>query len=268
MTSPTAGPGPEIEPQGPGPLRRRLIAATRFMSRPDRAVSAVLSVGAHVAIVAAIMNARVETPQAYDLRAMNVTMIEELPPADPVTPPKPDKQPDPAKPPPRRSSFRETPPPPADIDVQPMPAGKDKTTLAGVDLSDSELEGASTAGTGTAGGACNMPRLLQNALRKDPLVRAAVANAHRGKAIMVWNGAWVRRPDQEGEGLAAVREAMMWEIAFAPEPCRTAQVHGLVLLSLEDGPGAARIVVGGGDWRWSHLLFSRSASVDDAVLRR
>jgi hypothetical protein len=141
-----------------------------------------------------------------------------------------------------------------------MPAGKDKTTSAGVELSDHELSGAATAGTSPSGGGCNMPRRLQNALRKDPLVLAAVAQADQGKAIVVWNGDWVRRPDQEGHGLAAVREALMWEIGFAPEACRAQAVHGLVLLSLNDGPGAARLVVGAGDWRWSDLLFSRSTA--------
>jgi hypothetical protein len=31
-----------------------------------------------------------------------------------------------------------------------------------------------------------------------------------------------------------------------------------VLLSLNDGPGAARVALGSGEWRWSDLLFSRS----------
>jgi hypothetical protein len=47
---------------------------------------------------------------------------------------------------------------------------------------------------------------------------------------------------------------MMWEIAFAPEACRTRPVHGLILLSLNTGPGAARLAVGAGVWRWSDLL--------------
>ena len=36
--------------------------------------------------------------------------------------------------------------------------------------------------------------------------------------------------------------------------CRTAPVHGLVLIALNDAPGSARLVVGAGDWRWSDLL--------------
>ena len=88
-------------------------------------------------------------------------------------------------------------------------------------------------------------------------MRAAVAEAHRGKALRVWNGAWVRHGEEEGDGMAAVREAIQWEVGFAPSACRGELVHGLVLLSLDDGPGAARLVVGAGDWRWSDLLFAR-----------
>ena len=87
------------------------------------------------------------------------------------------------------------------------------------------------------------------------MVQAAVAEAHApGKAMFVWNGDWIRSQGQDGNGLAAVREAIMWEIAFAPEACRAQPVHGLVLLSLNDGPGAGRLVMGEGDWRWSDML--------------
>jgi hypothetical protein len=106
-----------------------------------------------------------------------------------------------------------------------------------------------------------MPRWLQAALRKDPQVQSAVAGAHRGQAIVVWNGDWVRHGDQEGAGLAAVREAIMWEVAFAPEACRREPVRGLVLISLNDAPGSARIVLGADRWRWSDMLFVRAGAV-------
>jgi hypothetical protein len=102
---------------------------------------------------------------------------------------------------------------------------------------------------------------VQRALRRDPLVQSAVFDAHRaGKAIMVWNGDWVRSGEQDGKGLAAVREAIMWEVAFAPEACRKARVHGLVLLTL--GDGATRLALGSGDWRWSDLLATRGVVQD------
>ena len=59
-------------------------------------------------------------------------------------------------------------------------------------------------------------------------------------------------------GLAAVREAILWEVAFAPEECRTEPMRGLIVLSLKDGPDAPRLVVGAGAWRWKDVLASRS----------
>ena len=105
-----------------------------------------------------------------------------------------------------------------------------------------------------------MARWLQQALREDRGVRAALVGAgEAGKAIRVWDGGWVRHPGQEGEGLAAVREAIQWRVAFAPVACRTEPMHGMIVLSLNDGPGASRLAVGTGDWRWSDLLFARAA---------
>jgi hypothetical protein len=128
-----------------------------------------------------------------------------------------------------------------------------------VDTSDlmtaGQLAGASDASAagGSGGGGCAMAQAVQQALRRDPLVRAAVQDADRlGKASMVWDGDWVRTGDQEGKGLSAVREAISWAVAFAPQACRNEPVHGLVLLSLADG--ATRFGVGAGSWRWSDLL--------------
>ena len=128
-------------------------------------------------------------------------------------------------------------------------------------LSGSQLAGAVTVGEGGGGGGgtCDMARAVQQALRRDPMVREAVEEAHRsGKAIMVWNGDWVRNGDQDGKGLSAVREAIMWEVGFAPAACRNTPMHGLVLLSLADG--GTRFAVGTGNWRWSDLLGVRSGA--------
>ena len=133
-------------------------------------------------------------------------------------------------------------------------------------LSESQLAGATSAdgegaGGGGGGGGCDMARVVQQALRRDPLVRAAVEDANRlGKAVMLWNGDWVRSGEQDGKGLSAVREAIMWEVAFAPEACRNERVHGLVLLSLADGN--TRFAIGSGDWRWSDLLGVREIPPD------
>jgi hypothetical protein len=129
-------------------------------------------------------------------------------------------------------------------------------------LSEAQLAGATAVGEGAgAGGASDLARAIEQALRRDPTVRAAVEDAHRaGKAIMLWNGDWVRSGDQDGKGLSAVREAITWEVAFAPQACRNMRVHGLVLLSLADG--GTRFALGSDDWRWSDLLGLHSAAPD------
>jgi len=74
------------------------------------------------------------------------------------------------------------------------------------------------------------------------------------RAVLVWNGDWVRSNREDGKGLAAVREAIMWEIAFAPPACRAEPVRGLVLLSVSTAPGSVRLAIGSAEWRWSDLL--------------
>ena len=97
-------------------------------------------------------------------------------------------------------------------------------------------------------------------------MQAAVATSG-GKAIKVWDGDWVKSTGEDGKGLAAVREAIMWEIAFAPAACRAEPVHGLVLLSLKGTAGSSRLAVGLGEWRWSDLLRSREVFSGDASTR-
>jgi hypothetical protein len=98
-----------------------------------------------------------------------------------------------------------------------------------------------------------MARRVQEALRRDPLVQAAIAPLG-GKALMIWNGDWVWLPGEDGRGLTAVRQAMMWEIAFSPSECRGQTMHGLVVLSPNETAGSTRLAVGGSVWRWSDLL--------------
>lgn len=232
-----------------------------------RSLIAGLSVVGHLAVLLVLFPTQAEPPRAPDPEPMIVALVEPPRPPEPPAPPSPAPEapaqvkakatPAPAKPPPRRNIFRASPVRPH---VVPLPAGEGPTADGAVELSDAEIGGAATAGSGGSGRACDMTRWLQTALRKDRLVQAAVADAHRGKAILVWNGDWIRHPGQEGSGLAAVREALMWEIAFAPEACRAEPVRGLVLVSLGDAPGSARLVLGAGEWRWSDLLFQRGAA--------
>jgi len=233
--------------------------------------TAAISVGGHLAVLLALVNAQPAPLVAVEPPVMAVELVEPPPPVvtpptpptpeppDPAPPSKAPPKPEKAKPPPPRPIARR--PTPAPPDVVPLPASEGPSSDGVSEVSEAELAGAATAGSGAGGGACNMPRRLEAALRKDRLVQAAVAEANRGKAIRVWNGDWVRHGAQEGAGLAAVREAIMWEVGFAPEACRTERVRGLVMISLNDAPGSARLVVGSGQWRWSDLLFARSAGV-------
>jgi outer membrane biosynthesis protein TonB len=265
---------------------------TRRRSRLGRTGVAALSVAAHGLILLALVPMHGEAPLVLPPQPISVTLVPpprheprpEPSPVPDVTPietpvlapvaaaptaekPKParapTKAPAPAKSqvtaPPMPSIVRPTT---ASRPAETLPAGGGSEGVRLALLSGAQLEGAMTAGSGGGGasgsgaGDCDMIRRLQEALRRDPEVRAAVSRAARegdasGKAILVWNGAWLRSPGESGEGLAGVREAVMMEVAFAPEACRAQPVRGLVLLALNDG---SRLALGGGQWRWTDLL--------------
>ena len=245
--------------------------ARRGRADGRRALVPAGSVLGHLAVLAVLIGAQPDPPLVVDPPPLVVQLVDPMPPRPaPVEARKPDvpkAKPAKAEPAlPKRAVIVARPPrtsPPRS--VVPIPAARTAGLEAPIEVSDADLAGAGNADSGPAGGAggpggaCNMTRRLQAALRKDPQVRAAVAEAHRGRALMVWNGDWVRHPGQEGAGLAAVREAIQWEVAFAPEACRKLPVRGLIVLSLNDGPGAARLAVGAGEWRWSDMLFSGGA---------
>lgn len=174
------------------------------------------------------------------------------PPAPAVAPPKPEPKP---SPPPPRSPARPAKSPPKASPLVAAEGAADEGETGPVGPSEAELAGAARAGSGRGEG-CDMLGRLQAALRRDPRVRAAVDQPNQ--ALWVWNGDWVRHPGQEGRGLAAVREAILWEVGFAPEACRRERVRGLVLITLGDGPGSARLVLGAHSWRWSDLLYTPS----------
>ncbi len=155
-----------------------------------------------------------------------------------------------------------TPKAPAARPVSPDAGGERAGFSGSSGLSDGELAAAAVAGSGSGAG-CDMAHRLQAALRRDPQVRAAVAQAHRtagpsSRPLWVWNGGWRRNPGQDGAGLAALREAIQWEVGFAPPDCRKDPVRGLVLITLADTPDGGRLVLGGGTWRWSELLEVRN----------
>jgi hypothetical protein len=222
--------------------------------RRDRLMASVFTVGAHVAVLTALLWPHTRPPAAAkpELALIQVSLLP--------TPPGPEKpEKDDAGGP--QNVVQPTPPPPPTRvpsrvvveTVQP-----DNSDL----LSESQIAGAASAGEGGGGGGgCDMSQAVQKALRRDPLVRAAVEGANRsGKSVMLWDGDWVRTGGQDGKGLSAVREAIMWEVAFVPAACRNQPMHGLILLTLEDG--ATRFAVGKGEWRWSDLLGLRAASAE------
>jgi hypothetical protein len=200
------------------------------------------------------------TPPIVDPAPIVVTLVAEPPPA-PVVAPQPPAAPTPvakpvAKPVARRAAAKTTRSSIARRSIAPEATPGDPAP----GLSEAQLAGAASADSGAGGGPCDMARRVQSALRRDAMIQAAVAGS-AGKAILVWNGDWVRSGGEDGKGLAAVREAIMWEIGFAPPSCRAEPVHGLILLSL----GGTRLALGTRDWRWSDLLSSggdRSASFE------
>ena len=243
------GPLPE-DPTGtprlPGAPRHFGVQLTRAQRR-NRWLAGAVTVGAHAAVFTALFWHYAVPPRPKEPPAIEVSLIDTPEPTPPV-PPEPDKIDTGA------TLIVPDPKPPA-IHL----SAQSRTPVTTVDdmsdvLSDAQVAGAATVGeVGEGGGPCDMGQLVQRALRRDPLVHNAVANANRvGKAVMVWNGDWVRTGSEDGKGLSAVREAILWEVGFAPAACRSKPVHGVLLLSLADG--RTRFAVGTGEWRWGDLL--------------
>jgi len=241
-------------PQKNPPRARKMPGAPRHFAgsrltraqRRNRWLVGAATVGAHVAVFTALFWHYAVPPPPAEPAALEVSLIDTPKPTPPVPP-------DPVEvdtgatvivPEPKMPSIHLT----AQSQIQ---AKVDDMSDV---LSDSQISGAASVGEGgDGGGPCDMGQLVQRALRRDPLVHSAVQNANRmGKAVMVWNGDWVRTGSEDGKGLSAVREAILWEVGFAPESCRTKPVHGMVLLSLADG--RTRFALGTGEWRWADLL--------------
>jgi len=238
-----------LEPRQPLKRRGRLVGAT------------VVSAAAHLAIVGAIILARTDVPPLARVDPLQVQLVTWKRPVLARRPEHSQAAPDAPQhvihqtPPPQKALARRSPAPVTVDSLLATTSDKTSTTESQGELTDADLAGASTAGSGAGGGDCNMARRLEAALRRDNLVQTAVAEASgSSKAIMVWNGDWVQSHSEDGKGLAAVREAIIWEIAFAPPACRAEPMHGLMLISLNDSSGTARLAVGHGQWRWSDLL--------------
>jgi len=250
MPPPASRPGAASDP----PARRGL-------ARRHRLVIVTLSVAAHLGILAALLTFRSDPPQMTipEPAPMPIALVELPPPPKPAAPEPPaPKAPD--KPPPKLHVSKPAPP-----EVTPLPVkAAPKATTSAMELSEAQIAGAATAGSGAGGGGeCDVAHWLQSGLRKDARVQEAL---HRGalgpgslsKAIMVWNGDWVRSPGEDGDGLAVIREAIMMEILSAPAACRAQPMRGLILIAPMEASGSARIALGSGEWRWSELLVPRS----------
>lgn len=175
-------------------------------------------------------------------------------------------------------------PTPRPATVEPLPISAPEPSVSFVLLGEGALSGALTAGQGSGGGGgagagvgggsgggsgsgvgggsgqgCDMVKRIQDALRNDARINAAIGQAYRtsgasGRAILMWNGDWLQSPGEEGKGLAGVRQAIAVTVGFSSRACKAETVNGYVLLTLSDQPGAPRVALGGGRWRWSDLL--------------
>jgi hypothetical protein len=261
--------------------------------RPDRSdagrsrwIAAAVSLCAHLAIVAALLLSRRELPPTPAAPgAVSVELVEAPPAPTPAATPAPAPSPAPKRaspsatpkhaPAPKHASPSFAPalaqnvPMPSQAMAAPKPAQPQGPPAIGAatapwasgvapgegQLAGGAFGGRAAGGGGGAGGVCDMTARIQAALRRDTLVQAALGR-FAGGATVVWNGAWVRSAGEDGAGLAAVREAIMWEVAFAPPACRAQPVRGVLMLSVAAWPGAARVALGVGEWRWSDLLRS------------
>jgi hypothetical protein len=229
----------------------RAVAARRRPARRSRALGiAAGSVAGHLAVGLALFAAWAKpVPLAYDPPAMTVALVKLPPPAADPTPPAAAKTAPAAAHAQQQSLMRPTPRPAPAASPAATETGRSADSVPG--LSDAALAGAATAASGSGDGGCNMARRLEQDLGHDRLVQSAVSG-FAGKAVLVWNGDWVWIDGEDGKGLTAVRQAMMWDIAFSPQDCRTKPMHGLVVIAANSG--GARLVVGSGAWRWSDLL--------------
>lgn len=219
--------------------------------RTNRLLSVGLSLAIHAAILLGFITAQTDPVPIEPSTAVTVVLVDlpsfartSQPVAEASAPPPdiPSLKVEIARPVPKAQGQK------TEVSVRAL----SETAGTGVSLGEGELAGAVAADDGPTGGACDMARRVQSALRKDHIVLAAAA-ASAGQTLLVWNGDWVQGPGEEGKGLAAVREAIMWEVAFAPPECRTQAARGLILMSLSTSRGRLRLAVGSDNWRWSDL---------------
>lgn len=242
--------------------------------RRHRVFAWCVTLAAHALVLVLVFQTFPKATTVFEPQAVTVELV--APPPPPPPPPAPEPTPKPTRPTPQAAKARSPAPKltakpirlvmraptPRSIELPAAPQVPAPAELSAADVAGALTAGSGAGSSGSGGGACDMVRRLQEALRRDPRVQAAAAEAHRaaggrGAAILVWNGDWVRSGAEDGKGLAGVRQAISVGVAFAPEACRTQPVNGLVLISLNDAPGSAKLALGARRWRWSDLLFAR-----------
>jgi hypothetical protein len=249
------------DPVAPQPRLADLAGPRRTpMGRAGRVGGVLVSAAVHLAILFGLVLAIPRVAPMQETGAMTVALVPG-PPIDGPPEPAAATPPPPTPTPPRPLKRHAVKRPALAVAANDEEEEEDPAPAVMAGISAGQLAGASTAGSGPPGRDCDMIQFLEAALRRDPDIQAAVASAHTkaapgSKAILLWNGAWIRSPGQSGLGLAGVREAIMAEVAFAPHKCRTDPVKGLVVLSLNDS-GSARVALGTGSWGWSDLLHVR-----------
>jgi hypothetical protein len=239
-----------------------------------RLLGAALSLVGHAAVLIALFSATGIPPKVFEPPAVRVDLIDgrALAPAEAPTAatapaatsppalqtPTAPAPPTPPKPLPRHAVARPlSAMTPAQFKAAAQAAEDAPIPRASPELSGAQLAGAASADAGDVGGSCDMARGVQDALRRDPRVQSAVS-VFAGKAVRVWDGDWVWFQGDVGQGLTAVRQAIEWQIAYAPESCRSRPMHGLVVFSLNPSGHPVRLAVGSTDWRWSDLVTTRS----------
>ena len=254
MTVEDAGSGAEMPVRRPMAGRRRAVAA---------------SLGAHLAVLAVILWPRAEPPKSAlpDVRLQLIDAPRPIARAKPA-PAVRHATAEPASPAPQPRSAPHAAPVHRVVTSAPaiLVAAPGSGTAVSAELGDGELAGAAGVGAEPRG-ECDMAHRLQAALRRDGLVQTA-ARESGGRALKVWDGDWVANPGQDGKGLAAVREAILWEVGFAPAACRNQAMRGLVLISLGETQGSTRLALGAGAWRWSDLLRPTAPFFEPAPTRR
>ena len=266
---------------------RRPFEAPRRSGGRARAILIAAGVAAVQAALLVMSGWRAPPPPGPSPPLIEVRLESRVRAPDPVTEPAPEgdvraasepapaveatapmPRPEPPRPTPRR--IVRTPPPESPVPaVAPGPVGPpDLPILGGAQLAGALRAGGGPGGAGSGqggggpggrGGDCDMVARLERALSADADIRAAVAASLAGRggasdAVLVWDGDWLQSPGEAGKGLAGVRQAIAVEVGFAPRACREELVRGTVVLAAAADPGAPRLALRAGTWRWRDLL--------------